>query len=338
MAAVQASSSVAMCDTYDSHSFVQMASNERHISLLIQALSAVNSPENTIVILDCGSATGLNSMKTFSAAIQAFRETSQTPIMVYHCDLPSNPWSVLFTNAISSPHSYLSLPNTYVAGIGRNYHSRVLPANSLSIAFSLHSLHWLSVRSSIRGQLQRYVQNDPLIHAELRALSDSDLDNFLSFRSEELKIGGRLVFQMNGSIINEEPRYSALLKMQEEGLITAEPIERYSIFVYPATPESIRTTVSRHSSLKLLSLNVLDVNDAVFRQYESDRDTRVYAVQYTRTMRAATEAMVTDLLSKEQGNVENLVNVFFDYMQNWVQARPIPILTREMDVVIEKVA
>ncbi len=141
MAAVQTSSSVAMCDTYNSHSFDQLGSNYRHISLLTQALLAVDRPENTISMLDCGSATGLNSMKTFSAAIQAFRETSQTPIMVYHCDLPSNPWSVLFTNAISSPYSYLSLPNTYAAGICRSYHSRVLPSNSLSIVFSLHSLH-----------------------------------------------------------------------------------------------------------------------------------------------------------------------------------------------------
>jgi len=80
---------------------------------------------------------------------------------------------------------------------------------------------------------------------------------------------------------------------------------------------------------------VLDGNDAAYRQY--DGDAQAYAEQYTRTMRAATEAMMADLLREEQGSGEELVNVFFAYLKEGT-GLPSPYSHQRVDVVIEKVA
>ena len=71
-----------MTQTYDSSSAWQMQVNQRHGSLLIEALRYVDRPGEVLSLADYGSATGLNSMKAFTAAFQTFRETSDTPILV----------------------------------------------------------------------------------------------------------------------------------------------------------------------------------------------------------------------------------------------------------------
>ena len=335
MAVVQTLDSVAMSSTYDSHSSVQVGAGQRHLQPLLAALAHVNPLSSFITVLDCGSATGLNSMKALRPALQMFRETSQTPIQVHHCDLPDNPWSVLFSNALVSPHSYMSVPNTYVAGIGRSYHGRVMPANSVSLVYSSHSLHWLSVRSQVRGQLKRYVEEDPEFHAELRALSDADMNNFLGNRAEEMMVGGRMVLQVTGSMLPDMPRYQVLQRMQSEGLISAEPLQRYSVFTYPATPDSIRSILSRHPTLSLLSLSELNITDAVYRQYQQTGDHDTYSQQYVEVMKAATGAMMLDLF-KAEGEACSLVSTFFEYTQEIVKVQPLPLFTKELDIVIQK--
>lgn len=338
MATVQSLSSVTMTDTYDAHSSMQLVSGQRHIPAIVEALGKADSlGHQPITILDCGSATGLNSMKTFLEAIRGFRERSGTAVQVVHCDLPGNHWPVLFTNSLTSPHSYLSLPNTFTSGIGRSYHSRVFPSNSLSLVYSSHSLHWLSVRSQVRGQLQKYVEEDPELHRELRALSDADLDDFLRNRKEELKVGGRIIFQINGSAMPDMARFQALTRMQNEGLISAEPLQRFSVFAYPATPDSIRSVLARHPTLSLVSLLETNTSDSGFAHFLHSSNLDAYSDNYIRVMRSVTEPMMLDLMQEEK-NPQHLVEVLFTYMLEIVKTRPVPFYFKELDVVIEKVA
>ena len=243
----------AMSKNYDFNSFIQMSAGQRHVSHLIEALRVVDRPGNLLTVADFGSATGLNSMKTFSAAMKTFRETSNSPLQVYHCDRPGNHWSVLFNNALTSSHSYLSIPNTFVAGVGRSFYERLFPANSVSVAYTNYSLHWLSAHSKAENQFEKYAKNDPDFHAELRAQSNKDLDTFLTHRAAELLPGGRLVLHMLSGELSHRAKYAALKEMEHEGLISHKPLRRLAVHVYPTTADEVAKAIARQSASRLIS-------------------------------------------------------------------------------------
>ena len=335
MAAEHSRAWVAMSDTYDSHSFVQRVAGERHTTLLVAALAKTDSFSSPITVLDCGSATGLNSMKVFTPAFQAFREKSQTPLLVYHCDLPDNPWCVLFSNALSSPHSYLSVPHTYVTGIGRSYHNQLLPRNSVSISYTSYSVHWVSRQAQEQDWLQRYEEQDPALHAELRAISDSDVDNFLRHRCEELKVGGVILMHAISSCLNF-PRSRILRRMQAEGLCSPSVLQNFPIFIYPVTPDSLRSVLTRHPSLRLVSLRELEAGNSNYVQFQLDGNREVFAELNVRVFRAGLNTMMTNLFQAEK-DPARLVDIFFSYLYEDYVADPEPIFTREIDVILEKV-
>ena len=302
----------AMSAAYDSNSYVQERSGSRHQSLLASALTKADALGSPITVMDCGSATGLNSMKSFSLAFRNFREKSQTPLLVYHCDLPDNPWCVLFSNALSSPHSYLSVPDTFVAGIGCSYHNQLLPSNSVSLCYSACSLHWISRQAQGQGWLQRYEEQDPALHAELRAISDSDIDLFLRHRCEELKVGGELIMHAISQPMNL-PRSRILKRMQTEGLCGPSVLQNFPIFIYPVTPDSLRSVLTRHPSLRLVSLREVDTGDCDYRQFQQDGNREVFAQLNARTLRATIYAIMKNLFQAEKDPERLIDNSFRTY-------------------------
>ena len=322
-----------MSASYDEHSTVQMAANQRHISLVLEALKQVDRPDEVLTVADFGSATGLNSIKTFSPAFQAFRLTSQTPIWVYHCDLPTNPWSVLFTNVLSSPHSYLSLPHVYTAAVGRSFYSRLFPANSVSVGYTTFSLHWLSTHSQAQDQLEKFVQSDPQFHAELRARSNQDLDTFLTHRAAELRPGGRLVLHMITDVIAHKPRYDTLLEMEREGLISHEPLRRFPVHVYHSTPELLTQAVARQPHLQLLSIESVRLYDPLYQQFLADGDAAEFGRQVAKHSKAVSENIFLDLF-REEASPKDLVDTLFQKTEKWYATHPEPLLTQEVDAVI----
>lgn len=269
--------------------------------------------------------------------MKAFRATSQTPILVYHCDLPSNPWSVLFNNALSSPHSCLSLPHIYVAGVGRSYYEQLFPTNSLSLVHTANTLHWLSTWSTTRQQLQKYIEGDTALHAELKATAEADLNSFITHRSEELKAGGRMVLQIFTCFFPQEIRYQTLLRMQQEGLISSEPLQRATIFAYPVSVDFITSTVAQHPSLCLLSLQQYEANDEFYQRYEVDGDRERFARERTAMNRAVSEGLTADLF-KEERSEKDLVEVYFAYVEDYLKEHPQPFQIKEVDAIIEKVS
>lgn len=322
-----------MSANYDGHSAVQMAANQRHIGMVLEALKQVDKPDEVLTIADFGSATGLNSMKTFSAAFQTFRESSNTSILVYHCDLPTNPWSVLFTNALSSPHSYLSLPNTYTAGVGRSFYARLFPSNSVSLAYTTFSLHWLSTHSQAENQLHKYAQKDPEFHAELRALSNQDLQTFLTHRAAELKSSGRLILHMITDEIACKPRYDTLVEMENEGLISHEPLRRFPVYAYHSTPDLLAAAVARIPRLQLLSLQPVHLYDPLYQQFLADGNAAEFGKQVAKHSKAVSENIFLDLF-KDEGSPQDLVNILFQKTEKWYESHPEPLLTQEVDAVI----
>ena len=333
---VKSDSSLCMSSNYDSHSSIQMKANERHIAELVEALRQMDRPGEVLTVADFGSATGLNSMKAFTAAFRIFRENSESELLMYHTDLPNNHWSVLFNNALSSPHSYLSLPKTYVAGIGRTYYERLFPEKSISLMHAANTLHWLSTQSTMQRQLQKYVEGDTDLHNELRAIAETDFSRFLSHRFEELKPRGRLVLSMHTSLFKRECRYQSLLRMQTEGLISPKPLQSGSIFVYPVTAAYVTSTISQYPSLRLISLEEHSFLDDYYQQYLLDGDREKFAAHRTDMSRAVNESIIKDLLREEENGGRDLLQVYYEYLRDYLREHPFPLELSELDVVVEK--
>ena len=327
---------VGMTADYDSHSDFQLEGNRRHAAVFLEALKHVDRTGEVLTVADYGTATGLNSMKLFTPAFRAFRETSGTPIMVYHTDLPGNHWPVLYNNVLTSPHSYLSLPDIYMAAIGRSFYERLFPANSISLMHTANSIHWFSEWSSTDYQLKKFLENDLKFHAELRSLSDADLNRFMSARCEELKTGGRLIFNAYSGPMIHDYRYHVLQRMQEEGLTSSRPLQQASMFYYHTPPASLAAAVALHPALSLIHINEYEVSHSGYRYYETEGDAGKYAKSLTGMIRAFLGDLMKQLFIQEKSDVD-LNEVFFNYVEDYFRADPKPFTLKMMDAVIDKV-
>ena len=326
---------VGMAPNYDRNCSFQMTAKKRHVGLLADALKHAERPGKVLTVADYGSATGLNSMMACTPAFQTFRSTSSTPIQVFHTDLPDNPWSVLFNNALSSPHSYLSLPDIYVAGVGRSFYEQVFPASSICVMHAANTLHWLSTHSSVACQLQKYVEGSPEIHMELRGLAERDFHSFLAHRSQELKPGGRLILQMFTTIFKQDYKYHALHQMQSEGLISPKPLERVKVMGYPISVDSFDSIMSHFPALKVIWLQKYHGLDDFYSEYLLDGDREKYAARRSEMNRAVNEGVMRQLFREERTD-KDLVNVYFDYIRRYFHANPYAFAQDEFDAVLEK--
>lgn len=176
-----------MSQDYDAFSSSQLAGSLQNVGKVTEALLLFKQ-EAVIHIADFGSATGLNSMKTFTPALQRFREVSSAEVVVHHVDIPINHWQTLFDNYWNSEFSYRQVPGVYVEAAGGSLYKRMFPSNSLSVVYSSAALHWLSELVPVTAETVLEELN-----SATKELSRSDLHTFLSHRYAELRPGGRLI-------------------------------------------------------------------------------------------------------------------------------------------------
>ena len=174
---------------YDSNSAHQLAGNMRNVQGLTDCLLACPR-QRVLHLADFGSATGLNSMKVFTPALQKLRETDSTPVVVHHVDLPGNEWGVLFNNFWQAEESYGRLEHVYPAAVGGSMFKRLFPDDFLSIVYSSFALHWLSDIVNLPP-----TASEEEIEQAVLAKSQSDLDAFLTARLAELQPQGFIIIR-----------------------------------------------------------------------------------------------------------------------------------------------
>ena len=131
--------SMALC--YNANSSPQLSAIESSIPFIHQAIDVldVSSSPSPLIIADFGSAHGSNSVHVMKAIIEYLQESKKDmrlPLVV-HNDLPTNDWTPLFY-ILSNENSYFGL------ACGRSFYDQCLPSNSVTIAYSSSSIHWLS--------------------------------------------------------------------------------------------------------------------------------------------------------------------------------------------------
>ncbi|KAJ9048934.1 hypothetical protein DSO57_1029693 [Entomophthora muscae] len=123
---------------------------------------------------------------------------SRVEITMHFNDLPSNDFSGLVKSledptGISSHPAFRSIPPIALVS-PKSFYSRCLPKNSLHLGFSFFSLHWLPCPRPPHNSI--VTQSDSISEAEAAYMDQhahSSLVDFLSHRSAELVVGGRLV-------------------------------------------------------------------------------------------------------------------------------------------------
>ena len=176
-----------MTRDYDALSTVQLAGNLLNVGRLTESLHCFQQ-DSLIHMGDFASATGLNSMKTFTPALVSLRERSNTEVVVHHVDLPTNHWETLMNNYWNSEFSYRHITGVYMSAVGGSLYTRVFPKDYLSLVYSSSALHWLSELVPVTADMTLEALNKAT-----KERSDSDLRLFLSHRYEELKTGGRIL-------------------------------------------------------------------------------------------------------------------------------------------------
>lgn len=327
-----------MTKDYDQHSSIQLESNRRNLGPLVEALIAVKRPNQTINLADFGSATGMNSMKTFKDAISAFRANDSTEIHVFHVDLPSNAWSVLFNNLNTSANSYLHLPHTSMSSIGRSHFSRLFPSSFLSLGCATYSLHWLSRHSTLDNQLPLYHNQDPECINALKSIAMEDLRMFLTHREQELTPGGRLIIQTPIGKLDLDSFYEVLKDMENSGKIGPELLHSFSLPWYLRSSEDYNEVLTAFPQFRIVSKTIINKNDPFYEKLQSDGDLDTYGKNMINASRTATEKLFLDAFDRFYSEKKTeLIEEFYLKLTEYVKLHAQPVLTTHMTLVLEKI-
>src|SRR3984893_2807910 len=258
---------------YNLSSRVQAPCFSPAVPLLEQAARAVPLSEGPepVVIVDYGSSEGHNSLFPLATAIGVLRERlgPERAISVVHTDLPDNDFTALFRTLAADPNSYLrENPEVFTLAVGRSFYEQILPAGSVTLAWSSWAVQWLScLPALIPDQIQVAYSRDLAARAAFSEQAAADWRTFLTHRGRELRPGGRLVVLT--MCVDEagnfgyrpllEAMYAALLDLVEKGLFHAEEARRMAIPTVARSFEDLRAPFAESGCFSGLSIEQMEV-------------------------------------------------------------------------------
>jgi len=213
----------------------------------IEQCKDIKQPEGNMpwVILDMGSADGLNSIPLFHGCIEQLRQRDDRAIQLVFEDCPHNDFS-----RIMKLDENTFGPNTFPVSTNRGFFGVTCPPGTVSLSYTSHSMHYLSGPPPVN--LKTCGLKDTDASGEERAIfakqAEKDWEKLLLARATELAPGGRSVISNLG--INEKGWYysstdrgkslytelsASLRSMMADGLITALEFE------WATSPEYYRT-------------------------------------------------------------------------------------------------
>lgn len=321
---------------YNRSSSVQAAGLSPAVPLLEQAAKSVALPDapEPIVIADYGASEGRNSLAPMAAAIAQLRARvgRERAISVVHTDMPSNDFSALFEILDSDPASYLrGDPATFASAVGRSFYQQILPSGSVTLGWSSWAVQWLSrAPGAIPDQVQVAYSHDPAARAAFYGQAAEDWRNFLTFRGQELRSGGRLVvltmaLEDDGNF-GYGPCvtaiYDAVLEQAKTGLVRMEEVHRMAIPTIGRSRADLMAPFSKDGRFEGLSVEHLDVflgDDHIWSEYERDHDAAAFGSRWTAFSRAS--VFPTLALGLDGGAHDPRAATFMDKLEAAMAAR-----------------
>ncbi|GJN21364.1 hypothetical protein PR202_gb08833 [Eleusine coracana subsp. coracana] len=233
----------------------------------------------SIGIADLGCSAGPNTMFLVSAAVDAVRRrcaaaggASFPEIRVYLNDLPDNDFNTVFRRQLPVFLRQSDGYDVFVFGAPGSFHGRLFPAESLHLAISSFSLHWLSqVPQELidgelvnRGNICAGRTSSPAVNDAYARQFRSDLTLFLSSRAKELVAGGWLLASLKGRsardmtsercVINNHPTHDDLYIIYMQGLLDAARLDSYNVPAYDPSAEEVREAVDAEGSFEVMAM------------------------------------------------------------------------------------
>lgn len=335
------SSIVVRPEPVDSGSFtassrLQAAGLPGAIKLFEDAAQAVPlpAPPQPIVIADYGAATGHNSLLPICAAIAVLRKRTRPEhsIMVAHTDVAENDFTVLFQTLKDDPDSYLKKDAaSFASAIGRSFYTQILPSNSVNLGWTSWAIQWLSrVPAPVPDHLLVAYSADENVKAAYAKQAAHDWHEFVAFRGRELCPGGRLVVLTTAvgddGDFGGRPLFRCMLAeladLVAQGLVTEDEVHRMCIpmvsrcaadFLSPFAPKG------RFERVEIEHLEVFDVEDRFWAQYQVDHDAKAFGTQWAEFARASVFPTIASAL--DGGTADPRYAEFMNRLQAGVAAR-----------------
>jgi SAM dependent carboxyl methyltransferase len=321
---------------YNRSSRVQAAGLSPAVTLFERAARtvALPAPPRPIVIADYGSSEGRNSLDPVTAAIGALRERvgPERAISVVHTDVAENDFTALFRTLTTDSNSYLrGDAAVFCSAIGRSFYEQILPANSVTLAWSSWAVQWLSrIPAPIPDQVQVSYSQDPAARAAYAQQAAEDWRTFLLHRERELCPGGQLVvitmaldeagdFGYRPSL---EAMYAAILEMVAEGFVRAEEAGRMAIPTVGRSRADLLAPFTRDGHFAEFSVEQIEVflgEDKIWAQFEADGDAQAFGARWTAFSRASVFPTLASGL--QGGRNDPRAAAFVDRLESSMKAR-----------------
>ncbi|XP_039172742.1 7-methylxanthosine synthase 1 isoform X2 [Eucalyptus grandis] len=293
-----------------------------------------------------GCSSGPNALLVFREMIDSIdtirkKLNKKEPMFqIFQNDLFSNDFNTLIR---SIPSFYEELRRDkggdfgpcFIAVMPGSYYGRLFPAHYLHFIHSSYSVHWRSQAPANlvsefgsplnKGHIYLARTTPKSVHEAYLDLFKRDMTLFLKSRSEELILGGRMLFTMIGrdaSVNLSEDQVSNIYEllgmtisdMVQEGLIEEEKLDDWNMPIYLPTPEEVRHVIQKEGSFHITRFETFKVTwDAEM----GDDDLQMRGKYAAATIRAVFESILTTHFGEEimDGLFEKFASKVSQYMK-----------------------
>ncbi|KAL5831838.1 hypothetical protein ACOSQ4_017192 [Xanthoceras sorbifolium] len=251
-------------------------------------------------VADLGCSSGPNTLLVISEILDTIHAMcQQSPeIQVFLNDLPENDFNSVFK----------SLP-AFNQRLKKDKGGQLFRSRSIHLKRSSYSVHWLSKVPENLGcnKKNMYIakSSPPSVYKAYLEQFQRDFSSFLSLRSEEIIVGGRMILTFISRRIPDpsskdccyilELLTKSFLELVDEGLVEAAKVDSFDIPCYHPCEEDVRDIVEKEGSFNLNKLEIFEVNwdpsddpnnkEFVFNKYRSGKNV-------ANCIRAVTEPML----------------------------------------------
>ncbi|XP_059632286.1 probable caffeine synthase 4 [Cornus florida] len=276
--------------------------------------------QKVLKIADLGCSAGPNTFSVISTVKDSVEKkckemNCQTPeLQFYLNDLPGNDFNTLF-KGLPSVCDQSEGASCYAMGVPGSFYGRLLPRNSLHLAYSSYSVHWLSqVPKGLtskeglplnKGNIYISQTSPPIVREAYLAQFQEDLTLFLKCRSEEMVPGARIVLILHGRQSSDpwgkvscypwELLGQAIAEMVSQGLIDEGKFDFFNVPYYTSSPEEVQNIVEREGSFGVEHLEIFQLEVAD----KEERDKWAKGQKVAKRIRSFSESFVSYQFGEE---------------------------------------
>jgi hypothetical protein len=325
-----------MTRNYSKNSRSQLVMNQHALPQLIRHLKKASKLATSgLRVCDFGCSTGLNSCLIFKAALEKLREDVSIPVYITHDDLPNNHWREFFQNAYEV--NYMSLPSIYMSIVGKTFHSQLFPDESLHLAYTAISIHWLSAPIECKDHIVCFLSKDQEALEQSRTLARKDLRNILKHRRNELVPGGYFIintlisYKENATLefINEFIEHC-----ENTGFLTDKEVRNMVIPLYFHTVDEWKEILNEVSDdYKVKFLEPYNEPAPYWIDFLEHQDRHRYAQESVGYIRSWMERSVRNALERSEEDMEETVKWLFVKLEEYM-AEKLNIVTFSTAVIV----